>query len=146
MPTTKKLLGGKKGGPVPPVKSAVARLRAAQAVPVVHQYITGQLRNRFGVDRGVWARALGVSEQTLADWEDGKAQPSGAQLAKAKRVVGILERFAKSVRKKYIPTWLIKPNDACKEIGASNPVELMEKGDYGAVEDMVSSLGSGVPY
>ena len=49
------------------------------------------------------------------------------------------------MRKSYLPTWLEKPNEACAELGANAPVDLMERGDYDAIEDMIFFFGSGVP-
>lgn len=103
-----------------------------------------QLRDDYGVNRATFARMLGVAEATLAEWEESR--PDAPGLRKIKQVEGILKGLARVMQKDFIATWLQSPNDACAELGSRTPVDLMERGDYEALEDMIFYFESGVPY
>jgi transcriptional regulator with XRE-family HTH domain len=106
----------------------------------------GKLRAGYGLSRPVLARALGITEATLGEWEEGVGHPGANGLAKVRRVRTILKRAAGTMRASYLPTWLEKPCDACAELGAATPLDLLERGDYEAVEGLIYYLGSGVPF
>jgi hypothetical protein len=89
---------------------------------------------------------LGVSDAALTRLERGDEPLDVAVLARVERIRKILEKAAEVMRREYIPTWVEKPSAACEEIGALAPIDLMEKGDFEAVEDLLFFLGSGVPY
>jgi transcriptional regulator with XRE-family HTH domain len=103
------------------------------------------LRADYGLSRASFARMIGVSEVALRRWEEGTGQPDGAAVERFERVGRVLGGLARVMRKPFIPTWLEQPNDACKEVGAGTPLDLLERGDFAAVEDMIFYLESGVP-
>jgi hypothetical protein len=89
---------------------------------------------------------FGFSDAALTRLERGDEPLDMAGLARVERIRKVLEKAAEVMRREYIPTWVEKPSAACAEIGASAPLDLMEKGDFEAIEDLLFFLGSGVPY
>ena len=51
-----------------------------------------------------------------------------------------------SLRAEFIPHWLETPNPACAELDARAPVDLMARGEYQAIENMIFFFESGVPF
>ncbi len=90
---------------------------------------------------------LGLSEETETRLEKGEIPvPDETVRDRFDRLKAILQKAAGVMQLDYIPTWVENPSPACAEIGARAPVDLMERGDYEAVEDLLFFLGSGVPY
>jgi hypothetical protein len=87
----------------------------------------------------------GVSEAALRRWEEGSGPPDDAAVELFERVKRILNGMARVMRKSFIPTWLEQPNDTCMEVGSTTPLDLLGRGDFAAVEDMIFYLESGVP-
>lgn len=104
-----------------------------------------KLRAEYELDCSTFARMLGASEASLKRWEEGVEEPREEVAARAARVAKLLAGLARVMRKGFIPTWLVTPNDACKEAGAHTPLDLMERGDYGQIDDMIFYFESGVP-
>ena len=105
-----------------------------------------KLGNDYDLSRRVLARALGVTEAALQDWEKGAGSPGIQERAKVRKLERILRRAAGALRRSYLPTWLETPSEACAELGAATPLALLGKGDYEAVEDLLYYLGSGVSF
>jgi DNA-binding transcriptional regulator YiaG len=105
-----------------------------------------RLRAGYGLDCSALARMLGTSEPLLERWQAGEEQPDTAARARIAKVEQLLKRLALVMRHDFIPTWLETPNDACKEAGARTPLDLMERGDYEQIEDMIFYFESGVPF
>lgn len=102
------------------------------------------LRKQYDLSARLLARLFGVSEATLRSWE--KHGPSNKEEhARVRRVKKILAAAAETMRPSYIASWLTRANPACAELGAAAPVDLMERGDYDAAEDLLFLLGSGLP-
>ena len=81
----------------------------------------------------------------MARWEANQADLNAAAARRVQRVASILARLAGVMRRAFIPTWLDRPNDACKEIGVCTPLDLYEKGDYETIERMIWYIESGSP-
>ena len=105
-----------------------------------------RLRDTYGLSRRALARSLGITGASLAAWESGKRQPGAEELANVRRLKAVLKRAAGVMRTSYIPAWLEKPSEACAELGAATPLDLLARGDFQAVEDLLYYLGSGVPF
>jgi len=106
----------------------------------------GAVREQYGLSRATFAQMLGVSDAALAQVERGDEQLDKLTLARVERIRKVLEKAAEVMRREYIPTWVTKPSTACKEIGALAPIDLLAKGDFDSLEDLLFFLGSGVPY
>jgi transcriptional regulator with XRE-family HTH domain len=104
-----------------------------------------KVRASYGLKPAVFARMLGISPSALARLEKGEAPSDASILARFGKVKAILKRAAGTMRREYLPTWIEKPSEACSELGANAPIDLMERGDYDAVTDLLFFLGSGVP-
>src|SRR5438876_12215733 len=70
------------------------------------------LRKEFGLSRPTFARMLGVTAATLAQWEKGVVEPCDSDLAKIRRVARILRSLTRVMRPSFIPTWLTNPNES----------------------------------
>jgi len=105
-----------------------------------------KLLTEYGLNRDLLARMASFSPAALARWEKGQRPSDLKERNRIERVATILVRAAGVMRRNYILTWLEKPSPACAEIGARAPIDLLERGDYDTVEEMLLLLGSGVPY
>ena len=104
------------------------------------------LRADFGLGLATFAKMTGVPPTVLTRWEQGKAvRLPGEAVGRVGRVGRILEGLARVMRRRFIPTWIEQPNDACKEIGARTPLDIFASGDCETLEDMVWYLESGAP-
>jgi hypothetical protein len=88
---------------------------------------------------------VGISEAALKSWEEGTGWPDPATIERGERARRVLSGLARVMRKSFIPTWLEQPNDACKEVGAATPLDLLQRGNFREVEDMIFYLESSVP-
>jgi hypothetical protein len=104
------------------------------------------LREAYCLSHATVVRMLGLSKADLALWEKGELPADLVGLTRLERLKRLLKRAAEVMRPEYVPIWVEKASPACAEIGAQAPIDLMEKGDYDAVEDLLFLLGSGVPY
>jgi hypothetical protein len=68
--------------------------------------------------------------------------PDAARLASVRKRAGILEGLARVMKKGFILTWLITPNDAC---AGRTPADLLAAGDFSTMEDLVYFLEAGEP-
>src|SRR5947209_6751509 len=102
------------------VEKPVRRARAAggngdarPARPVRRRAVVGtsRLRSEYGLTRQTVARMVGVSEGTVARWEEGKGRPGDATARRVRRVEGVLKGLAQVMRRGFIPTWLEQPNN-----------------------------------
>jgi transcriptional regulator with XRE-family HTH domain len=101
-------------------------------------------RAAYGLSRSTFARAMGASDTTLARWEAGREPPAAAQ-TRLEKVAALLHRLSRVMRREFIPTWLETPNDACKEAGVRAPLDWLQRGDDGPLEDAIFYLESGTP-
>ncbi len=110
-----------------------------------HGVVARSLRTDFGLSVATFSKMVGVPVKALSAWEANQVVLKGAAAARVKRVASILARLAGIMRRSFIPTWLEQPNNACKEVGVRMPLDLLEKGDYETIEDMIWYVESGTP-
>ena|SRR5947209_6434956 len=115
----------------------------SQMVGVVE---VGRLRAEYGLSASTLARLLQVSEATLAKWDGGKGQPDADALKRIERAGELLQGLARVMRAGFISTWLESPNDACKEAGGHTPLDLIQRGDYARIEQMIYFFEAGEPF
>src|SRR5260370_30975912 len=108
--------------------------------------ISEALRMQYGLSRSTFARIVGVTERTVTSWEKGSRKIGLANQRRIRRVEGILVGLARVMRREFIPTWLEEPSPACTELSARTPTDLLERGEYDAVESMIFFFESGVPF
>ncbi len=121
-----------------------ARCTRTSRPPVVPA--ASRLRSAYGLSRRAFARMAGVTETTVTRWEEGKGHPGDASARRLQRIESILEGLARVMRRGFIPTWLEQPNDAAKEAGGATPLDVMAKGDFAAIEQMVYFFEAGEPF
>lgn len=117
------------------------RARRAKTAAIRPQAI----RERYGLDRALFARILGVAPPGLARWEKNGKLPDHAQ-ARARRVTDLLRGLSRVMPKAEVASWLVTPNEACRSAGGRTPADLMEKGRYDKLEAMIYFFESGVAY
>jgi hypothetical protein len=103
------------------------------------------VRADFGLSLTAFAKMTGVPAATLAKWEGGTASLGTDARRRIDRVAAILKRLARVMRRSFVPTWIEQPNKVCTELGVRTPLDLFERRDYQALEDMVFSMESGTP-
>ena len=103
------------------------------------------VRTDFGLSMPTFSKMVGVPVKDLARWETDGGVLKPASAARIERVSAILTRLAGIMRQSFIPTWLERPNNACKEIGVRAPLDLFENGDYETIEGMIWYVESGTP-
>jgi DNA-binding transcriptional regulator YiaG len=98
-------------------------------------------RKSLGVTQSVFGRLIGVSERSISGWEMGKpiAQASLRRVKELRRLGDALEI---SMKKRYIPTWLVTPNEG---LGGISPLEALDRGENDRLWRTVFYLGSGAP-
>lgn len=60
--------------------------------------ISTELREKLGLSRGDWARALNVNERTVMRWEDEHTDPGGLALEVMRGIGNALEEGADPLR------------------------------------------------
>jgi hypothetical protein len=103
------------------------------------------VRTDFGLALPMFAKMVHVPAAVLASWEGDDGLLDAEAEDRVAEVGTILAGLARVMRRQFIPTWLARPNDACKEIGVRTPLDLFKRGKYKAVEDMVFYMESGSP-
>jgi hypothetical protein len=131
---------------VPAAKKTNARAKGRTLPDRKAVLDTAALSHSYGLSRTTLARMLGLSEGELALREKEQAAAGAAVRERFRRVERILQKAAAAMRREYVPTWIDQPSPACAEFGARAPIDLMERGDYDTVENLLFFLGSGVPY
>ena len=81
----------------------------------------------------------GLSERTVATWEDG-GRINDADVRAIKAVERFLGELAEVVRQEAIVPWLETPNEA---FGHLKPIEVIERGEMDRLWRMLYFLGSG---
>jgi DNA-binding transcriptional regulator YiaG len=113
--------------------------QAAQRQPRKGSGATG-VREEFGLTRKLFARMTGLSERTVASWENGvRLNDSGQRQIIA--VDRLLRAMAEVVHKGAVAAWLVKPNAAFDGL---KPVEVLERGEADRLWRMIYFMGSGV--
>jgi len=100
-----------------------------------------ETRKSLGVTQSVFARLMGVSERAVSGWEQEKPINPG-YLRRAKEMSRLAKQLKLSMKKSFIPTWLVTPNDG---LGGISPVEALDRGENDRLWRTVFLLGSGMP-
>ena len=99
------------------------------------------LRERFGVSRKLFSRAIGFSERAVADWGADKplSDSSRQRMQEMSRLHAGLARVMKA---DFIGTWLTTPVEAFDGL---KPLEVIERGEVDRIWRMIYQLESGIP-
>ncbi len=110
--------------------------------PIISGDVLIQLREKMGLTRIDFARIVGLSDRSVANWEDG----SELKQSSLRTIVEIARLYSKLSQSFTIPeelaTWLKTPN---KAFGGSSPIQVIERGEIDRLWRMVYFLESGSP-
>ncbi len=118
-----------------------ARAKTAIQDKSAPEATTAELRGRLGLTRPVFARLVGVSERTVADWEraDAPKPTSERALKELRSVIAACERVMKP---EFVGQWLVTPNDT---LNGFKPIERIERGESEAVLRILFFVEAGIP-
>ena len=83
------------------------------------------------------SRATGAARSTVRGWLARRSAPTGPRADRVTELSAVVERLARVMDPEYIPVWLTKPVEALDD---EKPIELIRRGEYRAVAQLVSSL------
>ena len=95
----------------------------------VHE--TAQLSDR------VIAAATGAQPSTVRDWLNGRSTPSGTRADRLIELAEMTDRLVRVMDAAYISVWLNRPLQALDD---DKPVELLARGDYRRVAQLIAEL------
>lgn len=99
----------------------------------------GHAREIGGLETADIARATGADKTTVRAWVRGSRLPSGAYAERLAELSAMVERLAVVLRREYIRSWLIKPNQALDD---DKPLDVIAAGGYRRVSKLISELES----
>lgn len=82
-------------------------------------------RDKLNLSRPLFARLMGCSERTLANWESGRHLPE-IYKSRLNELQKLYAELAESVDPDGIGSWITSPN---KDFGGLKPLELIERGE-----------------
>ena len=131
---------GTSGRRVPSGRIATSRTsKGARAAPALTS--ASELRGRLGLTRPVFARLVGVSERTVADWE--RASTPGASAKRALNELGSVVLACERVMKpESVGPWLVTANES---LAGFKPIELIERGETERVLRALFFVEAGIP-
>jgi len=83
------------------------------------------------------AVATGAKPSTVRDWLNGRSSPTGLRAARLIELSEIADRLTRVMDPEYIPVWLNRPIEALDD---DKPVELLARGDYRRVAQLIAEL------
>jgi DNA-binding transcriptional regulator YiaG len=124
-----------------PASNAKTALQPTKPLAANFSSLVLRTRKSLGVTQSVFGRLIGVSERSISAWELGKPI-NQASLRRVKEVSRLAEALERSMKKSYIPTWLVTPNEGLAGI---SPLEALDRGENDRLWRTVFYLGSGAP-
>lgn len=83
------------------------------------------------------AAATGGRPSTVRDWLNGRSTPTGTRAERLIELAEMTDRLARIMDASYIPVWLNRPLQALAD---DKPVELLARGDYRQVAQLIAEL------
>jgi len=83
------------------------------------------------------AAATGARPSTVRDWLNGRSTPTGARAQRLIELAEMTDRLARVMNPGYIAVWLNRPLQALDD---DKPVELLARGDYRRVGQLIAEL------
>lgn len=81
----------------------------------------------------------GAAPSTVRGWLAQRSSPTGKRAERVAELSAIVDRLARVMTPDYIPVWLSKPIEALDD---EKPVDLIARGEYRRVAQLLSSLES----
>ena len=85
----------------------------------------------------VIAQATGARPSTVRRWLNGRSSPTGARAQRLIELAEMTDRLARVMKPAYIAVWLNRPSIALDD---DKPVELLARGDYRRVAQLIAEL------
>jgi transcriptional regulator with XRE-family HTH domain len=83
------------------------------------------------------AAATGARPSTVRDWLSGRSAPTGARADRLIELAEMTDRLARVMEPGYIPIW---PNRPLEVLDDDKPAELLARGDYRRVAQVIAEL------
>jgi transcriptional regulator with XRE-family HTH domain len=83
------------------------------------------------------AAATGAKPSTVRDWLNGRSSPTDQRAARLIELAEMADRLTRVMDPEYIPVWLNRPIEALDD---DKPVELLARGDYRRVAQLIAEL------
>jgi transcriptional regulator with XRE-family HTH domain len=96
-----------------------------------------RVHDAAGLTDSVIAAATGAKPSTVRDWLNGRSSPTGSRAARLIELSAMTERLARVMDAGYISVWLNRPLEVLDD---DKPVELLARGDYRRVAQLIAEL------
>lgn len=83
------------------------------------------------------AKATGARPSTVRDWFAGRSSPTGKRAERLIELSEMTDRLARVMKAEYIPVWLQRPVPVLHD---EKPIELLARGDYRPVAEVIAEL------
>jgi len=83
------------------------------------------------------AAATGAQPSTVRDWLSGRSTPTGERAQRLIELAEMTDRLARVMHADYIAVWLNRPLQALDD---DKPVELLARGEYRRVAQLIAEL------
>lgn len=83
------------------------------------------------------AAATGARPSAVRDWLSGRSTPTGERARRLIELAEMTDRLARVMRANYIAIWLNRPLPALDD---DKPVELLARGEYRRVGQLIAEL------
>jgi len=100
-----------------------------------------ELRARLALTRPVFARLVGVSERTVADWERAATPSASAQRA-LKELGSVVLACERVMKPEFVGPWLVTAHTS---LDGFKPIELIERGETERVLRALFFVEAGIP-
>ena len=117
--------------------TVLRRTRYAPCVGTSFAHEAVRIRDLAGITDRQIARATGAAPSTVRDWFSGRTSPTGMRAERVAELGEVVDRIARVMDASFIPVWLLRPIEA---LGDSRPLDLIAKGQAGAVARVASEL------
>lgn len=101
------------------------------ALEARHVHDAAQLSDRL------IAAATGAKPSTVRDWLNGRSTPTGSRADRLIELSAMTDRLVRVMDPSYIPVWLNRPLEVLDD---DKPVELLARGDYRRVAQLIAEL------
>jgi transcriptional regulator with XRE-family HTH domain len=99
-------------------------------------------RDEWGLSQRAFARMLGVTERSLANYKKKDRPLSGTTLRRLNEMGRLRAAIAEIIPPSSLKNWLQSPNPAFDNL---SPIELIERGEMDRLWEMVFLIRSGLP-
>ncbi|SRR6266511_1678763 len=96
-----------------------------------------RMRDTAHLSDALIAKATGARPSTVRDWFAGRSSPTGTRAERLIELSEMMDRLARVMKADYIPIWLQRPVPVLDD---EKPIELLARGDYRPVAEVIAEL------